>query len=274
MRAPAKAAALAARYAVAVAALIVFLFPLYWMVATALKPQEDMLTYPPVWWPRSVEISNIAGLLHGDAVAALLSSVIVALASTLLAVGLGTIGGYAMAGSGPAGRLLAGWGMAARMAPPVAIALPFLLILGGMGQAESLAALVVIYAAFNLPYVAWMMRGYFREVSAALQEMAAVAGMGPEQIRRHVTWPMVRGGFTATAAFTFLLAWNELIFALVLMPQEAATVPLLLARLGQEPGQWAEAAALGAVSMLPAFVALALMGRRLARSLSFGVVGE
>ena len=271
---PAAAASLAARYAAAVAALIVFLFPLYWMVATALKPQEDILTYPPVWWPRSPEFGNVATLLGGDAAAALLHSAGVALASTLIAMVLGTIGGYAMARSGLAGRLFAGWGMAARMAPPVAIALPFLLILGGMGRAEGLAALVVIYAAFNLPYVAWMMRGYFRAVPVALKEVAAVAGMGPEEVRRHVTWPMVRGGFAATAAFTFLLAWNKLVFALVLMPEGAATVPVHLARLGHEPDQWAEAAALGTAAMLPAVVALACMGRRLARSLSLGVVGE
>ena len=119
-----------------------------------------------------------------------------------------------------------------------------------------------------------MMRGYFREIPVALEETAAVAGMSAEQVRWQVTWPMVRGGFVATSAFTFLLAWNELVFALVLMPEETTTVPALLARMGRQPDQWAEAAALGAAGMLPVVIALALIGRRLARSLSLGVVGD
>ena len=151
MKAVWKAVGLGTRYVAAVMALVVFLFPLYWTVATALKPEDDILTYPPVWWPRAVELSNFSALFEGETGVAILNSLVVATVSTALAMVLGTVGGYALAKSGPAGRLLAGWGMAARLAPPVAIALPFVLLLDGVSWAEGLAALVFILTALNLP---------------------------------------------------------------------------------------------------------------------------
>jgi multiple sugar transport system permease protein len=158
------------------------------------------------------------------------------------------------------------------MTPPVMVAIPFVLLLPGLGLFGGFAVLVLLLAAFNLPYVLWMMRGYFLEVPAALEETALVAGLGREQVFAQVVWPMARGGLLPTAAFTFLLAWNELAFALTLTGDAFATLPAALARFGQEPELWGRIAALGVAGMLPVPIALALMGRRLARTLSLGVV--
>jgi ABC-type glycerol-3-phosphate transport system permease component len=122
--------------------------------------------------------------------------------------------------------------------------------------------------------VLWMMRGYFRGVPVALEETAMVAGLTREEALMRVAGPMVRGGLLATAAFTFLLAWNELVFALALTPEAGATLPSQLARFGDDPELWPRTAALGAVGTLPALLALVLMQRRLVRSLSFGFVRD
>jgi multiple sugar transport system permease protein len=268
------AAAMTARYLLAIAALIIFLFPLYWLCITALKTPEEILSYPPVWWPRSRQFASFVGLVEGGDLRAIQNSLIVASASTLLAVVLGTASAYAITRVGIGGRLFAGWALASRFVPPIMIAVPFVLVLSGLGRAASLATLVIIYAAFNLPYVLWMMRGYFGQVPIAVEEMAMVAGLTREEVLTRVAWPMVRGGLLATAAFTFVLAWNELIFALALTQTASATLPAQLARYSDQPELWPQVAALGTVGTLPALLAVVLMQRRLARSLSFGFVRD
>jgi multiple sugar transport system permease protein len=263
---------LAARYALALAALVVFLFPLYWLLVTALKTPDEIFTYPPVWWPRSPQIGNFIAHFGGSDVRAIVNSLAVALLSTVLAVGMGTAAAYAIARPGLGARLFAGWAAAARMAPPVMIAFPFFLIFAGIGWVGTMAVLILVLTAFNLPYVLWMMRGYFRDVPVALEETALVAGLTREQVFAKVVWPMARGGLLATAAFTFVLAWNELVFALVLTQGAATTLPAQLARYGEQPELWGRIAALGVAGALPIPIALGLMRRRLARSLSLGIV--
>jgi multiple sugar transport system permease protein len=269
-----RAARLTVRYVLALAALVVFLFPLYWLLATALKTPDEILAYPPVWWPHSPQLAGFAGLIENGDARAVINSLIVSLVSTALAVVLGAAGAYATVRAGLGGRLFAGWAVAGRMVPPVMVALPFFLLLAGIGWVGSLALVILLLTAFNLPYVLWMMRGYLSEVPAALEETALVAGLNHEQVLRQVTWPLMRGGLFATTAFTFVLAWNELVFALMLTSDAAETLPARLARHGLQPEMWAENAALGVVGVLPILIAVALMHRRLARSLSLGFVKD
>jgi len=267
-------AGLAARYAAAAAALVVFLFPLYWLVVTALKTPEDMLAYPPVWWPETVHFGNVASLLGGPDGRAVVNSIVVAAGSTILAVAIGAAGAYAAVRAGLAGRIFAAWAFASRLVPPVIAAVPFFLVLSDIGWLDSTVALVLLYAAFNAPFVLWMVLSYLRDVPIALQEAALVAGHTHDEMLLQVAWPMLRGGILATAAFTFLLAWNELAFALVLTGDNAATLPAQLARLDHGPELWPRVAALSVIGLLPALIAAALMHRRLARTLSFGFVRD
>ncbi len=265
---------LTARYVLALTALAVFLFPLYWLAVTALKTPDEILTYPPVWWPRSPQFASFVGLFESGEARVVANSLIVALLSTAVAVTLGTAGAYATSRLGLAGRLFAGWAVASRMVPPVLVVAPFAVLFAGVGPVGGIVVLVLLLAAFNLPYVLWMMRGYLREVPRALEETALVAGLTHERVLSQVAWPMVRGGLLATSAFTFLLAWNELAFALVLASDYALTWPAWLARYESQPETWAPAAALALVGTLPVLVALALMHGRVARSLSLGVVKD
>ncbi len=268
------AAWLGLRYAVAIAALIVFLFPLYWLVVTAMKTPEEVLTYPPVWWPATPQFKSFEILLERETLWAIGNSFIVAVLSMALAMALGTMSAYALARSGFGGRFFAASALASRLVPPVLLALLAVLAFGRFGWAGSLVTLVAVLTVFNLPYVMWMMRGYFRDVPVALEETALVAGLTRRQLPVMVAWPIVRGGFFATAAFTFVLAWNELAFALVLADEGATTLPVLLAEVGTGPEAWGGVAALCLAAIAPVIVALAVMHGRLARTLSLGLVRD
>jgi ABC-type glycerol-3-phosphate transport system permease component len=204
----------------------------------------------------------------------IVNSLIVAILSTILAVTFGALGAYASTPAGVAGRVFAAWGVGSRMAPPVLIALPIAAVVAGTAWAGSIPVLVVVYAAFNLPYVLWMMCAYLNDVPPALIESALVAGHTRNEVLRSVIWPMTRGGLAATAAVTFLLAWNELALALVLAGDANAMLPARLALHDRRPELWGELAALSVIGALPALVATALLHRRLARTLSFGIVRD
>ncbi len=268
------AAWLGVRYAVAIVALVVFLFPLYWLAVTAMKTPEEVLTYPPVWWPAAPQFKSFAILFERETLWVIANSLIVAVLSTALAVSLGTISAYALARSGLGGRFFAAWAVASRLVPPVLLALLAVLAFGRFGWAGSLVTLVTVLTIFNLPYVMWMMRGYFRDVPIALEETALVAGLTRRQLPVMVAWPIVRGGVFATTAFTFVLAWNELAFALVLAGDSAMTLPVLLAEIGTQPEARGGVAALCLVAVAPVLVALIFMHGRLARTLSLGLVRD
>jgi multiple sugar transport system permease protein len=270
----ARAIWLLARTLLAIAAVAVFLFPLYWLVITALKPEEQILTYPPVWWPDALDLTRLAALLQGTTGTAIANSALVATASTLLAVALGSVGAYGVVRAGRGEGFLAGWSMASRMVPPAMLALPFFFTAAATDWTDSVPALTLLVALLNLPYAMWMMRGYLRDIPKTLFDAAEVAGLTDREIVTGVVWPMARGGLIATAAFTFLLAWNELVFALVLTGERAVTLPALLARTESRPELWTTLAGLSVIGIVPALVALLLMQRRLARSLSLGLVGD
>lgn len=261
---------LAARYAVALLALVVFLFPLYWLVVTAFKTPDEILAYPPVWWPSAPEFDRFAARIEGSA-APVIGSLVVALTSTMLAVVIGTAAAYATARAGLSGRLVAGWALATRMAPPAMIAVAAVAFLG---RGSGLVALIGVLTVLNVPFVLWMMRSYVRDVPVALEEAAQVAGLSRNRIPLKVTWPIVREGLAATTAFTFLLAWNELVLALLLTGDSATTLPVHLAGLGDGPEHWDEIAAVSVVAMLPPLAALAMMPRRLVRTLSLGLLRD
>ncbi len=269
-----RALVLALRYVLALAAVGVFLFPLYWLFITAFKIDEEILTYPPVWWPSALNLGHFAALLTNGDIHAVLISLGIATVATALAIVSGTMGAIVLARAGFGGRLFAAWGLASRMAPPVMIAFPFLLLLGDYGKVGDIALLVLVLAAFNCPYVLWMMRGYFRDIPVGLEEAALIAGLSRKELPRNVLWPMARGGLLATSAFTFILTWNELPFALVLAKDSAVTLPVQLAGLAHDPELWGRVAALAVVGILPVLVALALMQGRVARSLSLGFVRD
>src|SRR3546814_769052 len=112
------------------------------------------------------------------------------------------------------------------MMPPVAIVFPVFLLYVWLGGVDTYWGLILLYTAFNLPYVIWMMRGYIMDIPIELEESALVDGCSRWQVLMDVVFPMARSGLFATAVFTFVFAWNDFIFALVLTRTEVITYPV------------------------------------------------
>lgn len=270
---PDRGLGLALRYLAATAATIVFLFPIYWLFMISFKTPDEIFAYPPVWWPETFQFANYAVLFKdGDAVT-VLNSLIIAGVSTAAAMVLGTMCAYSMARFGFGGPLFADWMLSNRMIPPIVIVFPVFLLFVNLGLVDSFAGLILLYTAFNLPYVVWMMRGYIQDIPVELEEAALVDGCTRWQVFVQVVWPMARGGLFATAVFTFVFAWNEFIFALVLTRNEVTTFPVQVTHyFGGQSNLWAKIAAMSVLGSAPIFVVVALMQRFLVRGVSLGAV--
>jgi multiple sugar transport system permease protein len=268
-----KARVLGLRYLGALACTALFLFPVYWLFMISFKTPDEIYHVPPLWVPGEIQFSNYFVLFKDGDVVAIWNSLVVAGISSLIAIVLGTLCAYSLARFRTGGENLAMWIISQRMIPPIAIVFPIFLIYVYFGLVDTFAGLILLYTAFNLPYVIWMMRGYIVDVPLELEESALVDGCSRWEVIWKVVFPMVRSGLMATSVFTFIFAWNDFIFALVLTRTEVITFPVQLSHyFGGQSNFWAKIAAMSVLGTLPIFVAVTVMQRYLVRGISLGAV--
>ncbi|SFJ32203.1 carbohydrate ABC transporter permease [Bradyrhizobium sp. cf659] len=268
-----KARILALRYLGAGVVTLLFLFPVYWLFMISFKTPDEIYHVPPLWVPEQIQFSNYYVLFKDGDVLAILNSLIVAGVSSGIAIVLGTLCAYSLARFGTGGENLAMWIISQRMIPPIAVVFPIFLIYVYFGLVDGYFGLILLYTAFNLPYVIWMMRGYIVDVPLELEESALVDGLNRWEVIWKVVFPMVRPGLMATSVFTFVFAWNDFLFALVLTRTEVITFPVMLTHyFGGQSNFWAKIAAMSVLGTLPIFVAVSVMQRYLVRGISLGAV--
>jgi len=263
----------ALRLIAAVAITLFFLFPIYWLFMISFKTPDEIFSFPPKWYPGQIQFSNYSVLFKdGDAVA-VWHSLVLAGGSTLLAMFLGTICAYSLARFKTGGENLANWIISQRMVPPIAVVFPIFLLYVWLGWVDTYIGVILLYTAFNLPYVIWMMRGYILDIPLALEESALVDGCTRWQVIWKVVFPMARAGLFATAIFTFVFAWNEFLFALVLTRTEVVTYTVQVTHyFGGQSNFWAKISAMSVLGTLPIFIVVAFMQRYLVRGISLGAV--
>jgi multiple sugar transport system permease protein len=269
----AKVRRLLLRYAVAIAITVIFLFPIYWLFMISFKTPDEIYHVPPLWTPGHMNFTSYLVLFKDGDVGAIWNSMVVAGLSSLFAMVLGTLCAYSLARFRTGGDNLAMWIISQRMIPPIAVVFPIFLIYVWLGWVDTYVGLILLYTAFNLPYVIWMMRGYIADIPIELEESALVDGCSRWTVLWKVVLPMARSGLMATAVFTFVFAWNDFLFALVLTRTEVITFPVQLTHyFGGQSNFWSKIAAMSVLGTLPIFIAVTLMQRFLVRGISLGAV--
>ena len=257
----------------AVVLTVVFLFPIYWLFMMSFKTAEEIFAYPPKWWPSHFGFDNYAVLFKDGDATTVWNSFVIAGASTLLAMFLGSICAYSLARFRTGGDHLANWIISQRMVPPIAVVFPIFLLYVFFGWVDTYFGLILLYTGFNLPYVIWMMRGYILDIPAALEEAALVDGLTRWQVLWQVVFPMCRAGLFATAIFTFVFAWNEFLFALVLTRTEVTTYTVQVTHyFGGQSNFWAKISAMSVLGTVPIFIVVGFMQKYLVRGISMGAV--
>ena len=263
-----------ARYLLVLLALLAALAPIAWMLTVSFKVDE----FAPVWFGyRTTWEHYMSAFAQGAFARYFVNSAIVAPCSVLCALILGVPAAYGLARF-PWPRdwsaRIGFWILSTRMLPPIVTVIPMFFLLRDVHLLNSLSGLVLVYTAFNLPFVVWMMQGFFEEVPKEVEEAAMLDGASRLAILSGIVLPMVRAGLAATAIFCLIVAWNELLFALILSQTESAmTLPVGIAsRVTQYQIEWGSMSAAGAAAMLPVVAFAVFAQRALIRGLSLGAV--
>jgi multiple sugar transport system permease protein len=266
------------KYLVALLVLVLALAPVYWMLTISFKHEVDQFAVPPKWFSFSPTLEHYADAFLGRSFGLyLVNSLIVAVGSTACALVLGTLAAYSLARFRLPYKLdqkLALWILSTRMMPAIVTVVPLFLIMRDLRLVNTRLSLVIVYTAFNLPFVVWMMRGFFAEVPRDLEEAAMIDGDSRWGAFRRIVLPLVSPGLAATAVFCLIISWNEFLFALVLtQTDEAMTLPVGIAgRVTQYGIQWGSMSAAAVVAIVPILAFALAVQRYLVRGLSLGAV--
>ena len=250
------------------------LAPIYWMFVTSIKPSDDYLAIPPVWFPAEpTMVHYTAALFAYRGLQGIVNSLVVSLAATFLSVAVGTAMAYSLARFNTGGKHLSFWVLSQRFLPPIAVVLPIFLIYRSVGLHDTRLGLIIAYTVFTLPVSVWMMLAYFRSMPRSMEDAALVDGCTQWQAFWQVAVPLAAPGIVAAAVFAFIACWTEFFFALVLTSRTAFTLPTVFrAFLGFQGAQYGEASALAIVSLAPSIALGVLAQRHLVRGLTLGAV--
>ncbi|RII17653.1 Inner membrane ABC transporter permease protein YcjP [Streptomyces sp. YIM 130001] len=267
----------AAQY-VALAAYLVFLaFPFAWLISTAFKPARELGSLHPTWIPENPTLGNFRQAFDEQPLLqATANSLIVAVSAALVAVVIATPMAYVMARHrNRLAKAATGWVVISQAFPFVLIIIPLFMILKKFHLINSLAGLIMVYVVWALPFALWMLVGYVRAVPPELEQAAAVDGAGRLRILVSITAPLLAPGIVATAMFSFITAWNEFFFALVLLKTpEKQTLPVILNRfIGTEGvADLGPLAAAAFLATIPSLVIFALIQKRITGGMLAGAV--
>jgi len=274
---PNKAAVLAgSHYVAAIAVVLVWLFPLVWILLTSLKNRPDIFSRTPLLFFSPTLNNYFEVASRREFVEGLVNSLKTASLTTILAVTIGVFAAY------PLSRLqfrsrdqILLWVLSLRMMPTVAIVIPFYLILYRLGLLDTLAGLVCVYLSFSLPFAIWMLVGFFRDLPRELDDAALIDGCTHFQLLWQVHLPILRPALAVVAIFTFVFAWNELILALMLTEVDAKTVPVAIVGMVQPDDiPWGQIAAGSIIMLLPMMIVVFALQGQIVRGLTLGALRD
>jgi multiple sugar transport system permease protein len=267
-----------AAFVAIVVALIITLFPVYWIAGNSFKYDIDIFSVPPQWFPQNPTLKHYhAAFIERPFLKYALNSFIIAVFTTIVSLVLGTMAGYALARFQYPGRWryqISFWILSTRMMPPIVTIIPLYIAFNYMNLLNTKTAVVIAYTAFNLPFATWMMKSYFQDLPVELEEAAMVDGDTRWGAFLRVALPLARPGLAATAIFCLIISWNEFLLALILtLTERSQTLPIGIAgRVTQYNTYWGEISAAGFTACIPIIIFAFIVQKHLVRGLSFGAV--
>lgn len=259
--------------------------PVLWLILSSIKSRQDLFTLPPkvVFQPVFSGYQAVFGVGAASTTAiavglydSLLTSIIVSVLGTAIAVALGTLAGYATSrfrfpGHGDFMFFV----LSTRMIPPVAVLVFYLMMYSQLGLIDTKLGLVLVTAFINLGLATWIMKGFFDGVPTEVENIALVNGYSRLYAFRRLVLPMVRGGIAATAGFCFIFAWNEFSFASILATTSSKPLPVKIsAAMGATGMEWTQIFAAGVVLVVPVAIFFYLIRHYLLIGMTFGVLGS
>ena len=251
------------------------LAPIWVMIATSFKNDVIVQSKEPLWFFFVPTLDNYQHILtRGKFDVYLWNSIIVGTLSTVITLFLGGLCAYAIARTEFRGRrFVANTTLLVRMVPPAVLAVPAFAMVVTLNLQNDLAVLTFFYTALNLPFAIWLLFGFYKQVPVELEEAAVIDGATPLQVFFRVLFPLVRSGYAVAGIFTFRIAWNEFILALLLTGRKTRTLPVGAAGFITDTGvEWGLIMAMGTLIVIPPLLFTFFAARQIISGMTAGAV--
>lgn len=251
-------------------------FPLLWVILCSVKSSGELIANPTRFLPKEFTLDNFVHVIRDLKFATNMgNSVIIALVTTAIAIVISAMAAYGIARFFPKlGSIMSKALVTTYMFPPILLAIPYSLVMAKMGLTNTRIGLVIVYLSFSVPYAVWMLVGFFKTVPIGIEEAARVDGANKGQTFIQIVLPLVMPGIVATAIYTFINAWNEFLYSLILINStDKMTVSVALKSLqGAEILDWGDMMAASVLVVIPSVVFFMFIQNKIAGGMTDGSV--
>ena len=261
---------------VLIIATIVAIFPLVWIIISSIKGKGELTQFPTRFWPQTFTLDYFTHVINDlHFVDNIRNSLVISLSTTVIATIISSMAAYGIVRFFPKlGAIMSRLLVTTYIFPPILLAIPYSIAIATAGLGTSIIGLIIIYLSFSVPYAVWLLVGFFQTVPIGIEEAARIDGANKFVTFYKVVLPIVAPGIVATAIYTFINAWNEFLYALILINDTSKmTVAVALRSLnGSEVLDWGDMMAASVIVVLPSIIFFSIIQNKIASGLSEGSV--
>ena len=255
---------------------VVAVFPLVWIIISAVKGKGELTGNPTAFFPKEITLDYFRHVIQDlGFIVNIRNSVIIALFATVIAITVSSLAAYGIVRFFPRlGNIMSKVLVTTYIFPPILLAIPYSIVMGKIGLTNTRIGLIIVYLSFSIPYAVWLLVGFFRTVPIGIEEAARVDGANKLTCFIKIVLPLVAPGIVATAIYTFINAWNEFLYALILINNtKKMTVAVALRSLsGAEILDWGDMMAASTLVVIPSVIFFFIIQNKIAGGLSEGSV--
>ncbi|KGQ54353.1 carbohydrate ABC transporter permease [Gallibacterium anatis] len=257
-------------------ATVVAVFPLVWIIISSIKGKGELTSEPTRFWPKVFTLDYFEHVINDlHFIVNIQNSLVIALITTLIAIIISAMAAYGIVRFFPKlGAVMSKLLVTTYIFPPILLAIPYSIAMAKVGLTNTMTGLIVVYLSFSVPYAVWLLVGFFRTVPIEIEEAARIDGANKFTVFFKIVLPLVTPGIVATAIYTFINAWNEFLYALILVNDTSKmTVAVALRSLnGAEILDWGDMMAASVLVVLPSVLFFTFIQNKIAGGLSEGSV--
>ena len=255
---------------------VVAFFPLVWVLLCSVKTSGDLTANPTRILPKQFTLENFLHVINELGFAEnIANSLLIAISTTCIAIVISSMAAYGIVRFFPKlGSIMSKVLVTTYMFPPILLAIPYSMVMAKAGLVNTRIGLVIVYLSFSVPYAVWMLVGFFKTVPIGIEEAARVDGANKLQTFVQIVLPLVMPGIVATAIYTFINAWNEFLYSLILINStDKMTVSVALKSLqGSEILNWGDMMAASALVVVPSVIFFMFIQNKIAGGMTDGAV--
>ena len=255
---------------------VIAFFPLVWVLLCSIKSSGELTANPTRFLPKHFTLENFTHVIQDLGFAGNISnSLIIAISTTCIAIVVSSMAAYGIVRFFPKlGSIMSKVLVATYMFPPILLAIPYSMVMAKLGFVNTRVGLVIVYLSFSVPYAVWMLVGFFKTVPLGIEEAARVDGANKLQTFVRIVLPLVMPGIVATAIYTFINAWNEFLYSLILINStDKMTVSVALKSLqASEILNWGDMIAASALVVVPSVIFFMFIQNKIAGGMTDGAV--